>query len=170
MGMRPAMQVKVGGDRERRAFNPDRDLVWSMGRHVKRLGAKLSKLIHNEDGTINPDEYVKVLQRHGIYAMATHKDELVGRFVEFITAVNDYFQALHGDMEKNEISKPLPVMYSGDQYGAARALFSVLLMQEIFAEHPFWWAQVKPQSLVDPQPDVKTIDAAVRELLGQLAG
>ena len=168
--MRPgsAMQIKGGGDRERRAFNPDRDLVWALGRLVKRLGSRLAESVHT-NGEIDAGKLGELLAQNHIYApiYCGESDKLVTEFAAFIKEVNDYFQALHGDMTA-ELT-PCAAIFDSTKYGPARSLFSLLLVQEIFAEHPFWWAQVKPNSTTDPQPDVKTIDVAVRELLGKLA-
>lgn len=162
-----AMQVRGGGD-DRRAFNPDRDLVWAMGRLVKRLGTKMAERLHDENGEIMSDEYMKMLQDFGIYAPWEHKQKYARYFKEFVHALNDYFQRLHGDMEapENELTKPLDEMFNGYQYAAPRALFSIMLAQEIFAEHPFWWAQVQPQSDAGPRPRIKEINEAVRAILG----
>jgi len=45
---------------------------------------------------------------------------------------------------------------------------SVAVMKEIFLELPVWFEQVKPQSELDPQPDVEEIDAAVERLLASI--
>ncbi len=163
-----AMQIKTTGDRKRRSFNPDRDLVWAMGRMVKRLGLKLGKLLHNKSGDIKPGAYMDLLRENGIYAPDGFAEQHTRYFKEFITAVNAYFQRLHGNMEeeKNKITEPLPELYEGRQYAAARSLFSVMLVREIFSEHPYWWAQVQPQSDTDPQPRIKEINDAVRTILG----
>lgn len=168
LGPRPGVIQMKGTGEDRRAFNPDRDLVWAMGRLVKRLGMRMAERLHDENGEIKPDEYMQMLREFGIYAPPEHKENYARYLKEFVQAVSDYFQKLHGDMSqpKNEISKPMEAMFTGQQFAAARALFSIMLAQEIFAEHPYWWEQIQPQSDTDARPRIKEINEAVRAILG----
>lgn len=172
MGTGPTLQIKEGrggfSPTQKRAFNPQRDMVWGMGRLVKRLGKRLAERLHNENGEIDEQAYMLLLREHAIYAPKGLEQANVKNFVDFVKVINEYFQKLHADMDGAPIDKPPAVMYKGDQFAAARALFSVLFMQELFAEHPFWWQQVKPSSKTDPRPDVQEIDEAARTILGSI--
>ena len=93
MGLAPGagrggIQIKAGGERERRAFNPDRDLVWGLGRLVKRLGFKLAEQLCSADGVIDAEAYDKALRDRGIHSLA-NKQEQAEAFAEFIRTVND---------------------------------------------------------------------------------
>lgn len=167
MGLGPTMQVKAGDSRGQRAFNPQRDLVWGIGRLVKRVGERLSEALHDDVGDIDEMKYEKLLKEHNIKMPLGGISYAVHDFKQFIRGVNDYFQKLHGDLEE-DLEKPFEGLYDASQFVEARLVFCLFLMQEIFAEHPFWWQQVKPNSPLDPQPDVSLIDEAAKKLVKEL--
>ena len=153
-----AIQTAQSMDAIRRRFNPERDMVWALPRLIKRA---LSRM------TFEPDKLRADLQACSTAGeVFVDDDTLTEQFKQAIGEFAGYIK-LSNDKTAIEQAKTSFARLFDDNREFA-TLLSVAVMKEIFLELPVWFEQVKPQSELDPQPDVEEIDAAVERLLASI--
>ena len=156
-----AMQIK-GGDQ--RAFNPDRDMVWALPRLFKRALGTLGKL----DGA----KFRAALEARGISCHGIDDVDLYEALLRVIKNIAAYFNALRNDPRLLDKAQPFfdDVFKKTEPDQQIRLfLFDVLVFQ-IFAELPTWFAMIAPKSANDPLPSVDEVEKAADGLMEKLTG
>jgi len=154
------MALQMVGPKDRRAYNPDRDILWSLPRLFKRGLREL--------GETNNDKVREVMKAYGITPPEGDLQLVFEQVVADITSaiVDALSAALPGDAScdlwKQVYDNRDPA------YVAVRALFSVLFVKGVICELPIWSASVKPRTPTDPIPDIEEVEAAASEFFAAI--
>ena len=154
------LQIR-GGDR--RAFNPDRDMVWALPRLFRRALETLG-----EDIDIN--KFRAMVEARGIDCDEFDNTALYDALSQVIKDVSAYFNALRSDPRLLDKAQPFfdDVFRKYAPNQQIRLFLSDILVSRIFAELPTWFATIAPRSPNDPIPSVDEVEAAADELLSRL--
>ena len=156
-----ALQVK-GGDP--RAFNPDRDMVWALPRLFKHALDTLGKDIAIED-------FVAKMEDRGADLLGYDLAVIHESLSRVIKSIAGYFNALRDDPLLRDKAQPFfeEVFTKKEPDKQIRLYLADVLMAQIFAELPTWFAMINPRSPNDPLPSVGEVEDAADELLASLS-
>jgi hypothetical protein len=154
------MQIR-GGDQ--RAFNPDRDMVWALPRLFKRA---LDTMGEN----IAIDDLRKMIEARGVDLGELDDPGLVDALAQVIKDIAKYFNVLSADPLLHEKAQPFfgDVFRKEAPYQQIRLFLADILMSQIFAELPTWYAMINPRSPNDPLPSVGEAEDAADVLIAGL--
>lgn len=156
-----ALQIK-GGDP--RAFNPDRDMVWALPRLFKRALDTLG-----ED--ISIDDFRQMVVARGLDVDELDDAGLVDALSTVIKDIAKYFNVLRADPLLQEKAQPFfnDVFKKDWPYQQLRLYLADVLMSQIFAELPTWFAMINPRSPNDPLPSVGDVEDAADAIIARLS-
>jgi hypothetical protein len=152
-----AIQTAQSMDVLRRRFNPDRDMVWALPRIVRRVLDRMA---------FEPEQLRAELQTcDAASAVFSADTELVDSLSQVVTMLAQYFK-LMGSKDATEHAVEL-FNRIFIEHKAFATVIAVALVRELLLELPFWYEQIRPQSKLDPMPEIEEIDAAVERLLSR---
>lgn len=152
-----AIQTAQSMDVLRRRFNPDRDMVWALPRIIRRVLDRMA---------FEPEQLRADLQTCDASSAVFSDDiELVDSLGQVITMLAQYFKL----MGNKDAAEHAVVLFNRIfiEHRAFATVLAVALVRELLLELPFWFEQIRPQSKLDPMPEVEEIDAAVERLLSR---
>ena len=157
-----ALQAGFSRDNDKyRFFNPDRDVVWLFPRIAERvLKTKFSSDLDEMRTAAAARKIELPADDAELVDICTQFDGLLARTINKMGAPdNSIAERKEAVLEFFKDSRIEPI----------RALYLVLLSEELFSELPLWLAQVRGQANVASAPSLEDIATAANELTERLA-
>lgn len=156
------MALQTVGHPDRRAYNPDRDMLWALHRFFRWAFVQLG------DGS--NEKLAELMKAHGINVPHCDLAENLKEFIKEVVAVTAD-PILQETKDPGALGEELLMkLFRADNDGhtSIRTLFCVMFFKGVVCELPLWAAHTRPKHPNDPMPGNKEIETAAREFLGRL--
>jgi len=156
------MTLQTVGHPDRRAYNPDRDMLWALHRFFRRACEQLG------DGS--NEKLAELMKLHGIAVPPCDLRENLKVFVKEVVAVaaDPVLQETRDPGALGEELLTKLFRADSDGHTGIRTLFCVMFFKGIICELPLWAAHTRPKHPNDPMPNHEEIEDAARKLLAKL--
>jgi hypothetical protein len=167
---RSGLQIGTPQTGDLRAFNPDRDMVWSLARIVTRAMLEGFEIENPAEELTDAELVEHVEQQFAKHRIPQTLDAkaLLAVFKEFLVNIRDFFGMAGEDDATLLASAAFEKIYTDERFKPFVLLLSTLTMRYIFAELPYWFEQVRPRSVKHPRPPIGDVVAAADALLKRL--